>query len=165
CYSCGHITFANEKTKRAEVKGGMIHSKIMALKARGISKESCAHYRYGIGRLDGEVVHVAPYYDAKGALVAQKIRTKDKEFLGLGDLKAGTLFGQQVCRIGGKQIVVTEGEIDAMSMFEAMGRRWPAVSLKNGAGQGKGAAKAAKELVAQLDFLNSFERIILAFDQ
>jgi twinkle protein len=91
-------------------------------------------------------------------VVAQKVRLPSKDFLVTGDLKKAGLYGQQLCRSGGKMIVVTEGEIDAMSVTEVMGKSWPAVSVPTG------AAGAAKALAKQIEFLESFEKVVLCFD-
>jgi twinkle protein len=141
-------------------RGGDDHSRkvplirnldIIPLKKRGISQEIW----YGI---DTDKRQVAPYCDSKGRVVAQKVRLPSKDFLVTGDLKKAGLFGQQLCRSGGKMIVVTEGEIDAMSVTEVMGKSWPAVSVPNG------AAGAAKALAKQIEFLESFEKVVLCFD-
>jgi twinkle protein len=55
-------------------------------------------------------------------------------------------------------VVVTEGEIDAMSYAQASNLTWPAVSLPNGA---QGAAKA---IAAAADWLEGFDRVVLMFD-
>jgi twinkle protein len=145
-------------------RGGDDHSRkvplilnldIIPLKKRGISQEICRKYGYGI---DTDKRQVAPYCDSKGRVVAQKVRLPSKDFLVTGDLKKAGLFGQQLCRSGGKMIVVTEGEIDAMSVTEVMGKSWPAVSVPNG------AAGAAKALAKQIEFLESFEKVVLCFD-
>jgi twinkle protein len=54
--------------------------------------------------------------------------------------------------------VVTEGEIDAMSVSQAFGNRWPAVSLPNG------AQSAKKAIQRSLEYLTSFDEVVLAFD-
>jgi twinkle protein len=68
------------------------------------------------------------------------------------------LFGQQLWKEGGRKIVVTEGEIDAMSMSQVQDNRWPVVSIRDGAG---GAVKSVK---GSLEFLSSFEEVIFMFD-
>lgn len=127
------------------------------LKSRGISEEICRKFHYGFCRIDGKKVHVANYADSKGRTVAQKLRTEDKEFRFVGNTKAVTLFGQQVWSGGGKRVVVTEGEIDALSVSQVM-PGWPVVSVPNGAGG------ALKSLKAQLEWLESFQEIVLCFD-
>jgi len=125
---------------------------------RGITEATCRHYGYGIAEDKGRVVQVAPYHDATGELVAQKVRTQDKDFYVLGDLKRARLFGQQLWRTGGKMVVVTEGEIDALSVAQAMHCKWSVVSVPSGA---QGAAKAVR---AQLEWLASYDKVVLWFD-
>lgn len=131
-----------------------------ALKARGILTDTAKKFRYGVAQFKGQPVQVAQFCDEAGEVVAQKLRDRDKNFTVLGDLKAATpLFGQHLWREGGRKVVVTEGEIDCLSMSQAQGNRWPVVSLPNGSG---GARKALK---AAFEWLCSFEEIILMFDQ
>ena len=52
----------------------------MALKARGITQETCEHFGYGIGKAGDKYCHVAPLYDREGILVAQHLRFEGKEF-------------------------------------------------------------------------------------
>jgi twinkle protein len=97
--------------------------------------------------------------DAAGRVVAQKLRYADKTFEWLGDQKdALPLFGQALWRDAGKMVVVTEGEIDAMSVAQAQGLKWPVVSLPNG------AQSAVKSIAAAADWLERFERVVLMFD-
>ena len=68
------------------------------------------------------------------------------------------LFGDHLWAKG-KRIVITEGEIDAMSVSQAMGNKWPVVSLPNG------AQSAVKAIQKSYDYLDAFEEIVLMFDQ
>jgi len=127
---------------------------------RRLREAVCAKFGYTIGDYQGERCHIANYRDPKtGRLVAQKIRRKDKKFTMLGDGKGAPFFGQHLYH-GGKSLVITEGEIDALSIAQVMGEgKWPVVSLPNG-------AQSAKNVVeAQYEWLDSFEQIILCFDQ
>jgi twinkle protein len=108
--------------------------------------------------MGGKKVQVAPYHDSRGRLVAQKVRFPGKDFTVTGDLKSAGLFGQKLCRDGGKMLVITEGEVDAMSACQALGLGWPAVSVPSGAG---GAYKALAE---HIEWLEGYEKIVLAFD-
>ena len=60
-------------------------------------------------------------------------RSASKDFVWIGDPKEATLFGQQCWASGGRKVVVCEGEIDAMSMSQVQGNKWPVVSVKDGA--------------------------------
>jgi len=133
--------------------------KISALPTRKLSEETCRLFQYGIGTVSGKPAQIATYRTAEGSeIVAQKIRWAGKEFTVLGDMKRAGLFGQHLWRDGGKKVVITEGEIDAMSMSQAMGNKWPVVSIPNGA---QGARKALEK---QLEWLERFEEVILMFD-
>lgn len=67
------------------------------------------------------------------------------------------LFGWQVISKHSRQLVITEGELDAMSMYQY---GWPAVSVPLGAGTG---AKHSW-IEYEWDNLDRFDRIYLVFD-
>jgi twinkle protein len=90
-------------------------------------------------------------------LIAQKLRTKDKEFSITGSASKMGLFGSQLARRGGKMIVLCEGEIDAMSISQSLGNTWPVLSLPNGS-QNLAPVKDA------LEFLESYDKVVLCFD-
>jgi twinkle protein len=129
-----------------------------ALRKRGIDEETCKFFKYAIGQSShGKTVHVA-HYERDGK-VAQKIRDANKNFAVLGNKKAMGLFGQHLWRDGGKKIVITEGEIDAMTVSQLQQNKWPVVSVPNGA---QGAAKSVAEAI---EWLEGYEQVIFMFDQ
>lgn len=148
-----------------------------ALAKRGISEETCKHFGYTVGCITeeefgrmgpstqkqfpvGTRVQLAPYYDESGRIVAQKMRSASKDFGVAGRLKnALPLFGQHLWRDGGRKVVITEGELDAMSVSQLQGNKWPVVSVPNGA---DGAKKSLSEAI---EWLERFDEVILMFDQ
>ncbi|MEF2249320.1 hypothetical protein RSP795_10295 [Ralstonia solanacearum] len=129
------------------------------LTKRGLTAETCKRYGYSVGKdREGDPVQIATYCDSSGAPVAQKLRTPDKNFAVLGNLKKAGLFGQHLWPSKGKKIVVTEGEIDCLSVAQAQSLKWPTVSIPNGAGG------AAKSLAANLEFLRGYDEVVLWFD-
>lgn len=128
-----------------------------ALSARGISKETAQKYGYWIGKVNGQPHQIADYRDETGALVSQKVRDKDKEFSTRGSHKPSALFGKHLWN-GGKKIVVTEGEIDALTVAELQQCKYPAVSI------GHGASAAKKTCAANFEYFDQFDEIILMFD-
>ncbi len=137
------------------IQGG----EIKALGARKITEETCRKFNYRVATLsDGRTVQVAPYYE-DGQVVGQKVRPKDKDDMFFVGTKPDTLFGQHLWSPGGRKVVVTEGEIDCMSVSQVQGNKWPVVSVPNGAGP-----QTAKALAKQLEWLSSFEEVILMFD-
>jgi twinkle protein len=132
-----------------------------SLGKRRLRLSTSEKYGYGVGDCRGEGVQVAPYYNSKGRLVAQKVRTPGKDFFVIGSMKDAMLFGQQNwSKTTGRMVVITEGELDAMSAAQAQSVdcRWPVVSVP------LGSAGAKKAVAAQLDWLSGFERIVLLFD-
>lgn len=168
CFSCGAHSkgSAEEPTdpRRSRVADEFtpIPGEVQALSRRGISEDTCRHFGYTLGTdpKTGKKVQLAPYTDEHGRIVAQKWRTADKEFGVVGKLKSGLpLFGQHLWRDGGKKVVITEGEIDAMSVSQLQGNKWPVVSVPNG------ASGAKKSLQSALEWLERFDEVILMFDQ
>lgn len=136
----------------------LLQGEVRALNKRKINEETCRKWGYQIGKYKGKTVQIAPYYDPDGNMVAQKIRFPNKDFRVLGDLKQATLFGQHLWRDQGKMVVVTEGEIDALSVSQVQQNKWPVVSVPNGA-QG-----AKKSIAKALDWLLGFDHVIFMFD-
>jgi twinkle protein len=97
-----------------------------------------------------------PYYSQAGQLVGFKSRDTDKDFRWTGKNEDHALFGQQLWGRG-KEIVITEGELDCLSVYQIR-PTWPVVSLPNG------AQAAKKALQHQLKWLMGFESIVLFFD-
>lgn len=136
----------------------LIHAEPIALTKRKISEETCRKWGYGVAIFADQHVQVATYCDTHGNPVAQKVRFPNKDFMVLGDLKSAGLYGQHLWRDQGKMVVITEGEIDALSVSHIQENKWPVVSVPNGA---KGAEAAIKR---SLDWLLQFESTILMFD-
>jgi twinkle protein len=168
CFVCGYFDKGDGVPGEREVEIEPANVKAFApldgelesLPVRHISRETCSHFGYRTGFMaDGTPCQIAPYYDAKGKLVAQKLRTKTTKGLWLGDAKKAALFGQQRASVEmGSKVYVTEGEIDALSLSQVLGNKWPVVSVKNG------ATGARKDLEAQLDWLDTFHTVVLVFD-
>lgn len=103
--------------------------------------------------------HVYPYYNSDNVHVANKVRHFPKEFNVEGNFGEAGVFGRQAFPSGsGRAITITEGELDALSVYELFGRRYPAVSVK-------GASSAAKDVAKDFEYLNSFERVYICFDK
>lgn len=137
----------------------LLDGEVEALTARGIRQETTKLWGYTSGKLGAKAVQIANYRDPAGTqVVAQKIRDRDKNFTVRGDLAEAGLYGQWLWRDQGKMVVVTEGEIDALSVSQIQDNKWPVVSVPTGS---KGAKKS---LAAQLKWLLGFDTIVLMFD-
>lgn len=166
CFGCGYYEKADEMKEPdsinpfkddAEITEEFIQGEFKALTKRGIHEDTIRKFNYKTARHNSKPCHVANYYEGS-KLVGQKLRYADKTFQWVGSAKKAGLFGQNLWREGGKLIVVTEGELDALSMSQVQGNKWPVVSVKNGA-QG-----AKKDIQRSLEFLEGYESVIFMFD-
>jgi len=105
---------------------------------------------------------IFPYY-ADNQLVATKIKyTKDgtdKNFRTTGFLNESGQFGEQLFKSGGKYLTIVEGEYDALAAYEMLGSKWAVVSIKTGA---QGAVRDVKD---SLEFVESFDNVVICFDR
>ena len=125
------------------------------LQSRGISEATAAFFKT---YKDGTSLRHY-YFSDTGKLVGAKVRTPDKQFKCEGEVK--TLFGMQNFALKTtskeKRLVITEGEMDAMSVWEAQ-PGWAVVSIPNG------AASAKKAIQNNYDYINHYDKIVLFFD-
>lgn len=128
-----------------------------ALAARGLMEDVCKQYGYWCGTIRGTTHQIANYYDQDHNLVAQKVRDRNKEFFIAGSMPKDALFGRQLWT-GGKKIVVTEGEIDCLTVAQIQGGKYPVVSIP------RGARDAKKTIAANYAYFDAFDEIILMFD-
>ena len=125
------------------------------LSHRGINQDATRKFDYQSSNMNGQEVEIANYY-SDGELVAQKLRGPDKQFKWVGKAHTPVVWTMAVA-IQGWQAVITEGEVDAMTVYQLNGG-WPVVSLPTGA---QGALKSIKD---NLEFVNSYDEVIL-FDE
>lgn len=163
CYRCGTVTRDAEAAKsvpassRSEVFDpiSLAAQSFSPLSKRRLDQATTSKWRYGIH--DGD--QIANYFDKTGtSLIAQKIRKPDKSFFWNGDASSVGLYGAWLWPAGGKRVIVTEGEIDALTVSQLQENKWPVVSLPHG------AQTAVKAIKKDLEWLLSFETVVLAFD-
>ena len=136
-----------------------IQGEVVGLPKRGITEETCRKFGYMVGQnRSGRNVQVASYRGEDGSVVAQHTRDAEKNFAWIGDAKQAGLFGQHLAKGTGRRIVVTEGEIDCLSVSQAFGNTWDVVSIPNGAQQ------ARKAIAKALEFLEGYDQVVLWFD-
>ena len=139
--------FAISNAEDVPKSTGLLLGEYEALSKRHIPMETCRKYGYMKVKYKGDTAYAATYYDKHGKPVAQKVRMRGKKFTWVGNPAEAGLFGSQVWGKG-KKIVITEGEIDALSVSTCQGDQWPVVSVPNGAG---GAVNALKSNVRLRD--------------
>jgi twinkle protein len=165
CFGCAYYEHDNSGTSNVFTNTINIKEKIPSdyrpirgttygLTKRGISEETCRKYGYSIGEYQGARAHIANFVQ-EGRIVGQKLRLKNKDFRILGDCSG--LWGKHLWNTG-KKIVITEGEIDALSVAEVQNCKWPTVSIPNGVNS------SVKAVSKDMEWLLGFDEIVLMFD-
>jgi len=171
CFSCNYsdkkvskemndfnsIPTATSTNKLAEI----MDLNSFAITSRGISKAVVDHFgiKMAVNPDGSGGSHFYPY-TKDGKVIAYKERQLPKTFYIQGDFKDTELFGQTQA-MGGKSLVITEGELDACAVAQAFydkyGKIYPVVSIPSASG--------TKVLLEQLSFIRRFETVVLFFDQ
>ena len=172
CFSCNKFfpkfeeggQYSNMKTVKTQqplrainVEGGCFSR----LVDRGISQETAKTFGVKVVySSDGKVAqHLYPFY-INNEISAIKTRyVNDKRFTIEGTIQGTGLFGQNLFKAGGKYITITEGECDAMAVYEMTGSKWPVVSIKTG------VASAVRDIKDNIEYLESFDNVIICFDK
>ena len=133
---------------------------VRGFKERNIVKQVSEHYGVKVSYdIDGGIdAHYYPYY-AGDELSGYKVRKLPKDFTSVGKVRGG-LFGQQLYT-GGRRLVITEGELDAMAVQTAWYKKYktfyPVVSLRS--------ASSIKDLIEERDWIRNFDEVIIWFDK
>jgi len=133
-----------------------------SIDSRGITQETSQ--RFGVKTEYDEksglpVKYYFPYY--KGAeIVGYKVREESKKsFYSVGNTAGADLFGQNLVGEGGKLVIITEGEFDALAASQMLrdgGKQYKVLSLPTGA--------KVKPLKDNLEYLETFETVMLNLD-
>jgi len=135
-------------------------------------EKSDATYSYEYLPYRGITKDVFTFYGAKTKIAADgrpisigfpyagnsfKIRTLDKKgFYSQGDITKAGLFGSnKFAASSHKTVTITEGELDALSFYQVL--RSPVVSVHS-------ASSAGTDVSLDRSWVNSFDKILLAFD-
>lgn len=163
CFSCSYNVPSSSKAPVAEKSTGPFRKyrgEFAPLTDRRISEETCRKFGVQVGS-DGS--HLYSYFAADGSVQAQHIRKIPKDFFwhyDKGSVKISDLrlFGQNLWSKGGKRLIITEGEVDALTVSQLQENKWPVVSIPSG------ADAAATAIRANLEWVSSFESVVFAFD-
>ena len=165
CFACEYFQKGDNVQYETKVPSSInfspINGECISKPNRLIDEKTTKLYNYQTAKINGQFCDIANYY-RDGKLIAQHIRTPDKKFVWRGDTSNLPLWGQNLWSGAGKKnkrIIITEGEIDCMSVNMLLQSKWPVVSLPNG------AASAIKSVKQNLEFITSYEEIVLCFDQ
>lgn len=92
-----------------------------------------------------------------GAVKKRDLEKKEFYWEGFSD-QTQPLYGMDKFNAGSaKSITITEGEDDAKAAYYMLGSKWPCVSIRS-------AATAVNDCKRAFEYINSFEKIYLCFD-
>jgi twinkle protein len=164
CFSCqtrfpSNIDYKDREFNQVEKKKvytlDIEKLRTTGIKERKISKEVSEFFgvKFAFNE-DGEVsTHYYPYGEG-----IYKVRQLPKSFSCIG--KPTTLFGMDKFTSGGKRLIVTEGELDAMAVAQASldkyGKIYPVVSIPS--------ASNVKTLLTHRDWIRGFDTVVLCLD-
>lgn len=168
CFVCN--TYYSDPYNKTQKESKPVDWTFADVPDRKLTKETCEYFGVQVmfSEETGQIFkHRYPKY-GEGGVVGYKIRECPKKFYHEGE-KSTMMFGEhQAGRASGKKLFITEGELDAMSVFQVLyafskekygNSILPAVvSLSNG------ASGAVKELKQSAKLIDKFEEIILLMD-
>ena len=154
----GEVVESKPKANRKLEMTGVVAS----IPDRRISEATCKKFGVTVEYdTEGKISkHHYPYFDKDtGAQTGNKSRiVSSKSFYASGTFDNAGLFGQQAFKGGGKYITVVEGEADALAVSEMFDGKWAVVSIRSG------ASGAVKDIKQNLEWLESFENVVICFD-
>ena len=106
------------------------------------------------------ISHYYPITINKKVKAYKKRIVATKDFRVVGKAEVPELFNQSNCGRY-KNLVITEGEIDCLSIIEMLTKakaKFDVVSIVNG------AQSARRNIASNLDFVNKYDKVFLAFD-
>ena len=161
CFVCNTTTnsSSNRNVSKDVYFSDLVQGQAVSLPKRKLTMESCRKWDYKVGEINKEPVQIATYYNKNKKPVFQKLRFKNKEFKTTGDINQATLYGQNLWNGGSKILCLCEGEVDSISLSQLFNHRYPVCGIPNGV---NGAVKAIKK---QLEFIESFEKVVFFYDQ
>ena len=136
---------------------------------RGITLETSKYFgcRYAYSANTGEVIEQYYVVTQEGQMTGYKIREVPKNFRSIGRTGADCeLFGQFRFNRGGKYIVITEGEVDALSAYQMIAdyNKTRGSTFETAVVSPTTGANSHKQIAGQYKFFDSFDNIILCYD-
>lgn len=122
---------------------------------RGISRDTMRFYNVQTSVEESGKPHdiIFPYDNAfKYRLI------DEKRFYSKGDIRNAGLFGKDKFSSGqSKAVTITEGEADCLAAYQMLGSKYPSLSVQS-------ASTAKRDCTKDFEYLNSFEKIYICFD-
>lgn len=169
CFACGHHVGRDAsyhspfKPQAPELQRLLDEATVRALPSRGLTQATCEAWDYSTRQNSrGEWEQLAVYRDEHRQIVGIKLRNigvdgQGKAFSWVGSAKS-QLYGRHRCGSGGRMLTILEGEIDTLTVSQCYALKFDVVGVPNG------AAEAAKCVAKNLEWINTFDKVIFGFD-
>ena len=167
CFSCGTF-FTDYKNPKGTATVKKVNSTSYlnaytgttgSLTDRNISEKTAN--KYGVRVVynsDGSIAeHIYPYYNSNEIVAVKTRYVTNKSFRVSGTYEGTGLFGEQLYGKSKLPLTITEGECDAMSVVD-LGIKSAVVSIK------RGSAGAVRDIRDSIEFVESFDKVIICFD-
>ena len=167
CFSCGTF-FTDYKNPDSVVPINKVNNTSYlnaytgtsgSLTDRNISEKTAT--KYGVRVVynsDGSIAeHIYPYYNGNEIVAVKTRYVANKSFRVSGTYEGTGLFGEQLYGKSKLPLTITEGECDAMSVVD-LGIKSAVVSIK------RGSAGAVRDIRDSIEFVESFDKVIICFD-
>lgn len=160
CFSCGSYIPPPEdgikKTVTTIAANDYTLQKITR-PVRGLSPETLAFYNVKYECKDDGTPVSYRFERPDGTILHRRVDAKEFYFSGESNPEELKLFGANRYTPGQRTVTITEGYFDALAVFQMQGSKYPAVAVQS-------AGSAKSECAQAYDYLNSFEKIYIAFD-
>lgn len=126
---------------------------------RGISKRVLELYDIPVAVVNGvDTSYIFTYPNDAVKIKRLNPESKSQKYKWQGEANRAGLFGQDKFSPGSKSsVTITEGEHDAPALYDAIGGTSACVSVQS-------SSTALRDIEQSRDYLNAFDKIILAFD-
>lgn len=171
---------ANKPYEKPETLEEVSKYKMIALPERGLTQQDAIDYeiRTAVSTQDGKtpIKTYFPYRNKQGEITGYKTRDwtlpkeQDGHFGVVGAVRVSCqMFGQHLLEKGGKKIFIVEGEEEVPALRRAIlqsikGTKWEGKITPNIVSISCGTGNAAESVAHNLEFIQSFSEIVLAFD-
>lgn len=155
CHVCKTKTFNDDGDTQVTEQRQLppLRGKVAAVPSRGLNKATAEKYR---ALTSDDTINLI--YTTEGKVTSFKERGLSHKTFKFNGPAQTDLFGQSAFPKGGKSVTITEGEFDAMAAYQMMYMSEPCVSVING------SSGAVKDCKRNYEWLDSFDKINIAFD-
>lgn len=155
CHVCKTKTFNDDGDTQVTEQKQLppLRGKVAAVPSRGLNKATAEKYR---ALTSDDKINLI--YTTDGKVTSFKERGLSHKTFKFNGPAQTDLFGQSAFPKGGKSVTITEGEFDAMAAYQMMYMSEPCVSVING------SSGAVKDCKRNYEWLDSFDKINIAFD-